>query len=143
MLRGENCMPGDFELFHGEVDDVVAAGKFVASQPGVDPKRVFVCGHSAGATLALFAALLADTPYAASAPIGPSMNTLTLMLNKNYEGLIVFDPLDPRETLVRSAVYFGPSLRRPLYLFAGDHDVLARVGGHQFAAGAARAPARC
>jgi dipeptidyl aminopeptidase/acylaminoacyl peptidase len=143
ILRGENGMPGHFELYHGDVDDAVAAGRFVASLPSVDAKRVFACGHSAGATLALFAALLPDTPYAASAPIGASMNALTLLLNPNYEGLIVFDPLDPREVLIRSAVYFGPSVRRPVYLFAGDQDVLARVGGHQFAAGAARAPAKC
>jgi dienelactone hydrolase len=34
------------------VDDTVAAVRLLRSQPGIDPKRVFVAGHSLGGTLA-------------------------------------------------------------------------------------------
>jgi dipeptidyl aminopeptidase/acylaminoacyl peptidase len=142
MLRGENGQAGDFELFVGEVDDVLAAGRFAAQLPGVDPSRVFVSGHSSGATLAVFAALVSDSPFAASAPIGPAMDVLSL-LRPEFQSLFVFDPTDPREMLLRSPVYFGASAKRPIYLFAGDQDVLSRVGGHQFAANAIRAGALC
>ena len=39
MLRGENGQAGEFQLFLGEVDDVLAAGKFVAILPSVDRSR--------------------------------------------------------------------------------------------------------
>jgi dipeptidyl aminopeptidase/acylaminoacyl peptidase len=55
-LRGCNGNPGKREFFLGEVDDVVAAVRFVASRPDVDPARVYLGGHSTGGTLALLAA---------------------------------------------------------------------------------------
>ena len=36
MLRAENGNPGVYEGFYGEVDDAVAAGRFLASLPFVD-----------------------------------------------------------------------------------------------------------
>jgi len=48
--------PKDFpEYFKWEnfVDDATAAMKFLASQPGVDPKRIAIIGHSEGAEIAL------------------------------------------------------------------------------------------
>lgn len=142
MLRGENGMPGNFELFLGEVDDVNAAGRFVAQLLSVDPARVFVSGHSAGGTVALMAVLRQDTPYAVAAPIGAAMDVLDLM-REEFAALFVFDPREPKEVLIRSAVYFGASLKRPAYLFAGTDDIASRVGGHQFAADAVAAGAKC
>jgi dipeptidyl aminopeptidase/acylaminoacyl peptidase len=39
-LRGENGNPGNFECFYGEVDDVIAAGRYLATLPYVDPKHI-------------------------------------------------------------------------------------------------------
>lgn len=142
ILRGENGQPGSFELFLGEVDDVIAAGKFAATLPSVDPKRVFVSGHSAGATVALFSVLTSDTPYAAAAPIGPAMDMLDIA-RPEFQGLFVFDPLTPREMLIRSPVYFAASLKRPAFIVAGDKDLAARLQAHQFVANATAAGARC
>lgn len=50
MLRGENGNPGEFQMMYGEVDDVVAAGRYLASLPCVDGSRVFLAGHSVGGT---------------------------------------------------------------------------------------------
>ncbi len=55
-LRGGNMNPGRREGYFGEVDDVLAAKKFLADQPHVDPKRVYLGGHSTGGTLALLVA---------------------------------------------------------------------------------------
>jgi alpha/beta superfamily hydrolase len=55
-LRGGNKNPGKRESFFGEVDDVLAARKFLADQPHVDPDRIYLGGHSTGGTLALLVA---------------------------------------------------------------------------------------
>jgi dipeptidyl aminopeptidase/acylaminoacyl peptidase len=55
-LRGCNDNPGEREYFLGEVDDVLAAIEFVRKRPDVDPERVYLGGHSTGATLALLVA---------------------------------------------------------------------------------------
>ena len=55
-LRGSNENPGHNECFFGEVEDVLAAGEFLAKRPDVDPKRVYLGGHSTGGTLALLVA---------------------------------------------------------------------------------------
>lgn len=51
MLRGENGNPGDYEAYYGEVDDAIAAGRYLASLPGVDPDKVFIAGHSIGGVI--------------------------------------------------------------------------------------------
>lgn len=142
VLRGENGMPGNFELFVGEVDDVLAAGRFTASLPSVDAKRVFVSGHSAGGTVALMSVLLNETPFAAAAPIGPAMDILGLM-RPEFEALFVFDPRDSREMLIRSPVYFATSLKRPAFIFTGDQDIASLLESKQFAANAAASGVRC
>jgi dipeptidyl aminopeptidase/acylaminoacyl peptidase len=55
-LRGCNDNPGDREYFLGEVDDVLAAIDFVRGRADVDPTRIYLGGHSTGATLALLVA---------------------------------------------------------------------------------------
>lgn len=55
-LRGGNENPGFVEIAYGEVDDVLAATEFLAAQPGVDPQRIYLGGHSTSGTLALLVA---------------------------------------------------------------------------------------
>jgi acetyl esterase/lipase len=57
--RGGNEKVGIKEGFYGEVDDVIAAVDFLAKQPGVDPTRIYLGGHSTGGTLALLVAAAA------------------------------------------------------------------------------------
>jgi acetyl esterase/lipase len=59
-LRAENGNPGCFEMFSGEVDDVLAAVRWVAGQPMVDKDRVYVFGHSIGGALSALACLRPD-----------------------------------------------------------------------------------
>jgi pimeloyl-ACP methyl ester carboxylesterase len=59
-LRGTHDNPGKMECFFGEVDDVVAAAVALAARPDVDPERIYVAGHSTGASLALLAAESCD-----------------------------------------------------------------------------------
>jgi alpha/beta superfamily hydrolase len=54
--RAENDNPGDYELYYGEVDDLLAIAEHVRKLPYVDPERIYLAGHSSGGTLVLLAA---------------------------------------------------------------------------------------
>lgn len=57
MLRGENGNPGHYEMFRGELDDAIAAVRWLAQQPEVDPARIVAFGHSAGGGIASLVSL--------------------------------------------------------------------------------------
>ena len=59
-LRGSCGNPGYQEGFLGEVNDVIAAAKFLQQLDYVDSDRIFLGGHSTGGTLALLVAESTD-----------------------------------------------------------------------------------
>jgi acetyl esterase/lipase len=92
-LRGGNNNPGIKEGFLGEVDDVLAAAKFLQQQPYVDPARVYLGGHSTGGTLALlvsessplFRAVFAFGPVGNVASYGADSGFIPVDLNNRQE----------------------------------------------------------
>jgi dipeptidyl aminopeptidase/acylaminoacyl peptidase len=52
-LRGGNNNPKYIEDGYGEMDDVIAAARYLASLPYVDLGRIYLGGHSTGGTLAM------------------------------------------------------------------------------------------
>jgi dipeptidyl aminopeptidase/acylaminoacyl peptidase len=122
-VRAENGNPGEFEYYYGEVNDVIAAGQFLAGQPGIDKSRLFISGHSAGGDLSLLAAMMPN-PFAMSAPISPGMDmrVLAKLPDARHRQLVVFNAGDPSEIEARNAVAFVSSLRCPVALFVGDSD---------------------
>jgi len=134
--RGENGNPGDFELFRGELDDAIAAIRWVAAREEVDPARIYVFGHSAGGGLADLSTLVPGLPVRRAGSAG-SAYTEQLFFSLEQD-LIPFDPSDRTE---RRARLLGPYLREirtPLHLYAGTEDPDALVGGRAFAARARR-----
>jgi dipeptidyl aminopeptidase/acylaminoacyl peptidase len=125
MLRGENGNPGHYESFLGEVDDAIAAGRYVASLPFVDKDNVFVAGHSVGAVLTCLAAMM-PSPYRAAAALDGYVDMASWVAFSEDEQ-VPYDPVDHREVRVRNPMAFAASLRCPLRLYAGDdaHDVNA------------------
>ena len=115
MLRGENGNPGNFESFYGEVDDAVAAGRYVASLPQVDNQHVFVVGHSVGAVLATLSAMV-PSPYEAAAALSGYMDMETWAAQSPDER-VPFDRADRREVALRNPLAFARSLRCPLTLY--------------------------
>ena len=118
-LRGENANDGNFELFYGEVDDVIAAGNYLANLPYIDKDRVFVSGHSTGGTLAMLTALL-DSSFKAAASFGASPDQKKFF--KYWRDIVPFDIKNKEETRLRSPIEFPYSLKIPLKVYVGSED---------------------
>jgi dipeptidyl aminopeptidase/acylaminoacyl peptidase len=137
-LRGENGNPGHYESFLGEVDDVIAAGRFVASLPNVDARKVFVAGHSVGGVLTCLVAML-PSPYRAAAALDGYVDMATWAA-RSPQAYVPYDPDDPREVRVRDPMAFAASLRCPLRLYVGEDG---RAVNAPLAAAARRAGKDC
>jgi dipeptidyl aminopeptidase/acylaminoacyl peptidase len=130
MLRGENGQKGDFTLFYDELDDVLAAADFLAKQPYVDTKRLFVAGHSVGGTMTLLAALATDRFRAAASFSGsPEQVAFTKLQPK----LVPFDRSDPREFTLRSPLAYATKFRCPVRLYYGTLEFLFDASSRRIA----------
>lgn len=121
MLRGENGNPGAHESFYGEVDDAIAAGKYVASLPYVDSSKVFVVGHSVGAVLTCLTAMM-PCPYKAAAAFDGSIDMKAWALEMPDE-LVPYNINDAEELRIRNPMANIRSLRTPLKIYAGSDTI--------------------
>lgn len=118
--RGENDNPGQFELFYGEVDDLLAARDHLASLPYVDPERIYLAGHSTGGTLVLLAAAATDG-FRAAFSFGGMVN----LRDAEFEDVATpFDTSDHAQADPRSAFAFTRGIRRPTFYFEGQQSGL-------------------
>ena len=115
MLRGENGNPGDYQSFYGEVDDAVAAGRYVAALPNVDGDRVFVAGHSVGAVLTTLVAMV-PSPYKGAAALSGYVD-MENWAARSPEEHVPYDRADREEVRLRNPLAFAASLRCPLTLY--------------------------
>jgi acetyl esterase/lipase len=120
MLRGENGLPGSFSLFYDEVDDVLAAAEVLAKTPGIDPKRVYVAGHSAGGTLAMLAAMTSKR-FRACASFSGSPDQVAFLRQQPLD-MVPFDPNNRKELMMRSPLAFPRSFQCPARLYFGDEE---------------------
>lgn len=112
-LRGGNGNPGFREGFYGEVDDVIDAAKWLAKQPYIDPKRIYLGGHSTGGTLAL---LVAESTggFRAVFSFGPVDDV------RGYgQDELPFSVDDQTEAELRAPVLWLNGISRPTYVFEG------------------------
>ena len=112
MLRGENGNPGSYESFLGEVDDAVAAGRFIASQPGIDSGKVFVAGHSVGGVLTSLVSML-PSPYQVAAAFDGYVDMESWAAG-SPDARVPYDRSSPNEVLVRNPMAFATSIQFPL-----------------------------
>jgi acetyl esterase/lipase len=122
--RGENGNPGAHELAYGEVDDAIAAISWVRGQPGVDPDRVHVLGHSAGGMIASLLAVVPDLPVAETASVGGIYAPDAILQFPN----LPFDTTNPDEARFRSLLPFLPTMARPHVAYVGTQDTFLRMG---------------
>ncbi|HWE39060.1 MAG TPA: prolyl oligopeptidase family serine peptidase [Isosphaeraceae bacterium] len=112
-LRGGNQHPGPREGFLGEVDDVLAAADYLAKQTYVDPKRIYLGGHSTGGTLALLVAESTDR-FRAVFAFGPVDSP-----NNYPDQYVPFNRLDDKELAVRSPDRWLSSVACPTFVLEG------------------------
>ncbi len=112
--RGGNTNPGVKEGFFGEVNDVISAADYLAKQPFVDPKRIYLGGHSTGGTLALLVAESTDK-FRAVFAFGAVESVAGYGAKR-----LPFDINDPKEFLLRSPSRDLNTIVRPTFAFEGD-----------------------
>jgi pimeloyl-ACP methyl ester carboxylesterase len=113
-FRGGNDNPGGFELFYGEVEDVLAAADHAAGLSYVDPQRIYLGGHSTGATLALLAAAMPKAKFRAVFAFGPVEDPQGYSLEK-----FPFDPRIQAEFALRAPAHYINTIRRRTYVIEG------------------------
>ncbi|MFZ6681756.1 alpha/beta hydrolase family protein [Undibacterium sp. Tian12W] len=113
-LRGENGGEGYFEMFGGEVDDAIAAGKYLATLPQVDAQRIYLAGHSVGGSLAMLTAQM-PSPYKAVAAYS-GFARLPLWL-AHYKNIAPFNVDLPDEQKIRDPLRYVTSVKVPLFVF--------------------------
>lgn len=117
------------EIGEGDVDDVIAGGRYLADHPRVDGERIAVAGGSRGAATALLAAARAPDLFGAAgsfygivdwacalAHIGPRVPD-------NFQELFGGSPDEvPEEYMRRSPYYHADRIRMPVYMAHGLRD---------------------
>lgn len=127
-LRGSAGNPGHQESFYGEVDDVIAAAEYLAKQDFVDPERLYLGGHSTGATLALLVAASTDR-FAGVIAFGPIDEV------QNYgSDVLTFDPENEKECRLRAPLHHLESIRSPTLIVEGGRGNLRALRSLQDAA---------
>ncbi len=122
MLRGENGNPGEFEMFYSEVDDVIAAGRYLKSLPYVDSNNVFVAGYSVGGTLTQLAAMMTDE-FRGAASFSGAPDLAAFAKDWGWTQDVPFDKTRVEEYRIRSSLEFPGSVKCPLFLCAGQKEV--------------------
>jgi acetyl esterase/lipase len=114
-LRGGNDNSGEKEGFLGEVDDVLAATDYLEKLDYVDPKRIYLGGHSTGGTLAMLIAECSRR-YRAVFAFGPVSDVSRYGIDS---GFLPFDVTDQTEVTLRSPGYWLSSIQSPIWVFEG------------------------
>jgi len=119
--RGENTNPGNFELFFGEVNDLLKARDYLASLPYVDPDHIYLAGHSTGGTLSLLAAT-APAEFRAIFSFGGVPDLYPVVADGEGYGNTPFDYRDRDEYRLRSAINFVGAIKSKTFYFEGEED---------------------
>jgi dipeptidyl aminopeptidase/acylaminoacyl peptidase len=122
ILRGENGQPGYFSMFYDEVDDVIAAAKFLREQPFVDKSHMYLAGHSAGGTITLLTVEASKLFRAAASFDGSPDQQLLFGVTGSARRAwvpkeVVFDHRILDELRVRSPLAFAKSIKCPVRLY--------------------------
>jgi alpha/beta superfamily hydrolase len=112
-LRGGNENPGHIESFYGEVDDVIAAAKHLATIKYVDPNRIYLGGHSTGGTLALLVAESSNI-FRAVFALGPVDSTSIY-----GQEFLTYDVNNETETNLRAPIKWLHCIKTPTFVFEG------------------------
>jgi dienelactone hydrolase len=128
-LRAENGNNGNFEMFGGEVDDAISAGKYLIRLANIDPNRVFIAGHSVGGSIAILVSEM-DTPFRASAAFSGYPRLLDWL--GHYKQIAPFDLSNEQERAIRNPFLYASNVRVPLYLSSESENKLTIATNMEF-----------
>lgn len=111
-FRGSFGNPGFREAYYGEVDDTLAALAYLKTRDFVDPKRIYLGGHSSGGTLALLVAAASDE-FKAVFAFGPVGNPV------DYGNKLPFDMKNRDEVRLRAPIAHLRAIRTPTFAIEG------------------------
>lgn len=114
--RGGNRNPGYDETCYGEIDDILAAADFLAQQKGIDPRRIYLAGHSTGGTKVLLTAECTNK-FRAVFSFGPVSDILDYGVE-----YLTYDTSDMRESRLRAPALWVASIKTPVFIFEGDAE---------------------
>ena len=104
-----------------DLDDEVDAAKWLASEQGVNPKRIGIYGGSYGGFITLMAMFTQPDVFAAGAALRPVSDWA--YYNNGYSGSILNDPQkDPEAYKQSSPIYFAAGLKGHLLICHGMVD---------------------
>lgn len=126
-FRGGCGNPGYYETLFGEIDDIVSAYEYAASLPYVDPDRIYLGGHSTGATRALLAAEYTDK-FRAVFGFG-AVDEIKYHNNSQF----TFDTSDEEEFIMRSPIHWLDDVKTPTFLIEGSDGNAANLRNIQSA----------
>jgi dienelactone hydrolase len=127
IFRGENGNPGNFEMFWGEVDDAIAAVKWLHAQPLVDPDRVYTFGHSSGGVLSALVSLWKDVPIQHGGSSGGLYGT-DVFDRAHQRWRVPFDRANPVECQLRVLPGNVKWMQHRHYAYIGKDDVGVMAG---------------
>ncbi len=140
-LRGENGNPGNFEHTLGEIDDAVAAVRWLAQQEYVDPDRLYAFGHSSGGIASAMLALMDDVPIKHSGSAGGLYGPdLFAVMAQRMPERVPFVLDNPQEAQLRVLVGNVRWMKRPHYAIVGTGDGFMKVNEARSEASESRAP---
>jgi dipeptidyl aminopeptidase/acylaminoacyl peptidase len=104
-----------------DLDDIVDAAKYLASDQGVDPKKIGLWGGSYGGFITLMAMFTQPDVFAAGGALRPVSDWA--LYNNNYSGEILNLPQnDPEAYHKSSPIYFADGLKGALLICHGMVD---------------------
>lgn len=120
-VRGENGNPGSFEMMYGEVDDVLAAVRWLRAESRIDPDHVALFGHSIGAGEVELTTLVPDRGVMLSGSAGglypPDFRA--------WKAFAPFDTNDAGESARRSLIAQLPAMKGRHVAYVGNKEAQA------------------
>jgi dipeptidyl aminopeptidase/acylaminoacyl peptidase len=122
------------DLGGGDLEDVVAAAKFLVDTGYVHPKRIGITGGSYGGYMTLMALGRKPDVFAAGVNLFGIINWFTMWENslgglREYQRALIGDPETNREGYLRmSPMTYAPQIRSPLLTLQGENDVRVPKG---------------
>ena len=126
-MRGENGTGGDYEMMFGEVDDAREAARWLAKQASVNPRRIYVFGHSIGGGVSALLTLVNNVPIQHTGSCGG------IYPDRIFDEWINQIPFDdtPAERAVRLLVGNESRMLRSHFAFLGEEDPLSETANIQ------------